>query len=159
MKKVLLVVLAVAVAVGIGAGGAFAQDKKVEFVLNIGAMTFYGGDLSFSGVGLVAGPQVDIHVTKGFMISPEFTFLTDTHFSGVVGLPGATLNYVGRGFFIGAGVVLPVSISEGLGVAELLPKVHLGYHGRKINLSLYTITAFNGMFRYGLVGVNLGYRF
>ena len=159
MKKVVLMVLVAALAVGLGAGRVFAQDKKVEVGLNVGAMTFYGGDLSFSGVGFTAGPQIDIHVTKGFMISPEFMFVTDSTFSGVIGLPGATLNYLGKGFFIGGGAVLPVSISEGLGVAELLPKVHLGYHGRKVSLTIYTITAFNGLFKYGLLGASLGYRF
>jgi hypothetical protein len=159
MKRVVLMVLVATLAVGLGAGRVFAQEKKVEVGLYVGAMTFYGGDLSFSGVGLTAGPQIDIHVTKGFMISPEFMFLTDTEFSGVAGLPGVTLNYLGKGFFIGAGAVLPVSISEGLGVAELLPKIHLGYHGRKVSLSVYTITAFNGFFKYGLAGASLGYRF
>lgn len=159
MNRTVLVVLAVVLAVGMGAGQAAAQDKKVEVVLNVGAMTFYGGDLSFSGLGLTAGTQIDIHVTKGFMISPEFSLVTDSHFSGAAGLPGVTFNYCGRGFFIGAGAVLPVSISEGLGVSELLPKVHLGYHGRKFNFGVYTITAFNGIFQYGLVGANLGYRF
>jgi hypothetical protein len=159
MKKVVMAVLAAALMAGLGTTGAFAQEKKVEFSLNAGVMTFYGGDLTFSGLGLTAGPQVDIHVAKGFMISPEFMLVTDTHFSGLAGLPGLTLNFVGRGFFIGGGAVLPISISDGLGVAELLPKVHLGYHGRKVNLSVYTITAFNAIFRYGVVGASLGYRF
>ncbi len=159
MKKVVMVVLAAALMAGLGTNGAFAQDKKVEVVLNAGAMTFYGGDLTFSGLGLTAGPQVDIHVAKGFMISPEFMFVTDTHFSGLAGLPGVTMNYVGRGFFIGGGAVLPVAISDGLGVAELLPKVHLGYRGKRVTLTVYTITAFNAIFRYGLVGASLGYRF
>jgi hypothetical protein len=159
MKKVVLAVLVMGLAAGIGAGQAFAQDKKVEFVLNAGAMTLYGVGLTLTGVGLTAGPQVDIHVAKGFMISPEFMFMTDTEFSGVLGLPGLTFNYVGRGFFIGAGAVLPVLISGGEGVGELLPKVNLGYHGRKVNLSVYTITSFNSMFRYGLVGAEIGYKF
>lgn len=159
MKKAILALLVAVLSVGWGAGQAFAQDKKVEFSLNAGALTFYGGDLDFEGLGLTAGPQVDIHITKGFMISPEFMFLTDTDFSGVAGLPGVTFNYLGRGFFIGGGVVLPVAISGGLGVGELLPKVHLGYRGRKVTLSVYTITAFNGIFRYGFAGANIGYRF
>jgi hypothetical protein len=159
MKKAVLTVLVMGLAAGWGAGRAFAQDKKVEVVLNAGAMTLYGGRLTLAGVVLTAGPQVDIHVAKGFLISPEFLFMTDTEFSGVLGMPGLTFNYLGRGFFIGAGAVLPVSISGGGGVGELLPMVNLGYHGRKVNLSVYTITSFNSMFRYGLVGAELGYRF
>jgi hypothetical protein len=159
MKRVILAVLVAALAIGLGTGTALAQDKKVELCLNVGALTFYGGDLAFSGLGLTAGPQVDIHVTKGFLISPEFMFATDIEFSGVAGLPGVTFNFLGRGFFIGGGAVLPVSLSGGLGIAELLPKLQLGYHGRKVNLSVYTITTFRAFFQYGLVGASIGYRF
>lgn len=159
MKKAVMVVLAAALIAGLGTSGAFAQEKKVEFSLNVGAMTFYGGEFSFSAVGLTAGPQVDIHVTKGFMISPDFMFLTDSHFSGLLGLPGVTFNYLGKGFFAGGGVVLPVAISGDVGVGELLPKLHLGFRGERVTLTVYTITAFNAIFEAGLVGASLGYRF
>jgi hypothetical protein len=159
MKKVVMAVLAAALMAGLGTTGAFAQEKKVEFSLNAGALTFYGGEFSFSDIGLTAGPQVDIHVTKGFMISPDLMFVTDTHFSGVLGMAGVTFNYLGRGFFAGGGAVLPFSISGEAGVGELLPKVHLGYRGAHVNLTVYTITAFNGIFKFGLVGAGLGYRF
>ena len=158
MKKVMLMVLVVGLVAGLGTRQAFAQDKKVEFSLNLGAMTFYGEE-SFSAFGLTLSPQVDIHVAKGFMISPEFMFVTDTHFSGVVGLPGVMFNFVGKGFFAGAGVALPVVISGEMGVGELVPKVNLGYRGAGITLTVYTITTFNEIFQWGLVGASLGYRF
>lgn len=159
MKKAVMVVMVIVMAAVWSAGQAFAQDKKVEFSLNAGAMTLLGGDISFAGVLLTLGPQVDIHVTKGFMISPEAMFLTDTGFSGVVALPGATFNYLGKGFFAGAGVVLPVSISDGLGAGNLLPKFHLGYRGRHVNLAAYLITSTEAMFSLNLIGASLGYRF
>jgi hypothetical protein len=159
MKKVGLVLLAVVMLAGGAAQQANAQDKKVDFSLNLGVMSFYGGEFSFSGFGLTLSPQVDIHVTKGFMISPEAMFLTDFEFSGVIGFPGVIFNYEGGGFFIGGGAVLPVAISGDVGVGELLPKFNIGYHGRRINLTAYTITSFNGIFRWGLVGASLGYRF
>jgi hypothetical protein len=67
MKKVMVLVLALGLVAGLGSRQAFAQDKKVEFSLNLGAMTFYGEE-SFSAFGLTLSPQVDIHVAKGFMI-------------------------------------------------------------------------------------------
>jgi hypothetical protein len=159
MKKVVLAVLMVGLAVGLGAGQAFAQEKKVEFSLNAGAMTLLGGDISFAGVLLTLSPQVDIHVAKGFMISPEAMFLTDVEFSGVIALPGVLLNYVGRGFFAGAGVVFPVSISDGFGTGSLLPKLNLGYRGRHVNLTAYLITDTAALFSLNLIGASLGYRF
>ena len=159
MKKVSLVLLAVAMLAAAGAQQANAQDKKVEFSLNLGVMSFYGGEFSFSDFGLTLSPQVDIHVTKGFMISPEAMFLTDFEFSGVVGFPGVIFNYTGKGFFVGGGAVLPVAISGDVGVGELLPKFNIGYRGRRISLTVYTITSFNGIFQWGLVGASVGYRF
>jgi hypothetical protein len=159
MKKVGLVLFVVVMLAAGAAQEAYAQDKKVEFSLNLGVMSFYGGEFSLTDFGLTLSPQVDIHVTKGFMISPEAMFLTDIEFSGVVGFPGVIFNYVGKGFFAGAGVVLPVSISGEVGVGELLPKVNVGYRGRRVNLTLYTITSFNGIFQWGLIGASVGYRF
>ncbi len=159
MKKVVMAVLAAALMAGLGTTGAFAQEKKVEFSLNAGAMTFYGGEFSFSRAAFAAGGQLDIHVTKGFMISPDLMFVTDTNFLDVLGLAGATLNYVGNGFFIGGGAVLPFAVSGEAGVGALLPKVHLGFRGSHVVLTVYTITAFNAIFQYGLLGASLGYKF
>jgi len=159
MKKVALAVLVMGLAAGIGAGQAFAQEKKVEFSLNAGAMTTLGEDISFAGVLLTLTPQVDIHVAKGFMISPEAMFLTDIEFSGVVALPGVMFNYLGKGFFAGAGVVFPVSITDGFGTGSLLPKLNLGYRGGHVNLTAYLITDTAAMFSINLVGASIGYRF
>jgi hypothetical protein len=159
MKKVAMALLVFGAAAAVASGPAWGQDKKVEFSVNAGVMTFYGSGFDVSGLGFTLSPQVDIRVAKGFMISPEFMFLTDSSFSGVIGLPGVIFNYVGKGFFIGGGAVLPVSISESAGVGELLPKINIGYRGGHINFTVYTITAFNGFFKYGLAGASLGYRF
>jgi len=159
MKKVVLAVLVMGLAAGIGTGPAFAQEKKVEFSLNAGVMTVLGGDISFGGVLLTLTPQVDIHIAKGFMISPEAMFLTDTSFSGAVALPGAMFNYLGKGFFAGAGVVFPVSITDGFGTGSLLPKLNIGYRGGHVNLTAYLITDTAAMFSVNLIGASVGYRF
>ncbi len=159
MKRIVLAVLVMGLAAGIGAGQAFAQGKKIEFSLNAGAMTLLGGDVSFEGVLLTLSPQVDIHVAKGFMISPEAMFLTNTSFSGVIALPGALLNFVGKGFFAGAGVVFPVAITDGFGTGSLLPKLNIGYRGGHVNLTAYLITDTQALFSMNLIGASLGYRF
>ena len=84
------------------------------------------------------------------MISPEFMFLTDSSFSGVIGLPGVMFNYVGKGFFVGAGPCCRSRSPKTAGAGELLPKINIGYRGGHINFTVYTITAFNGFFKYGL---------
>ncbi len=141
MKKVGVILLVV---VGMLAGAAvqqaYAQDKKVEFSLNLGVMSYLGSGESFADVLLAISPQVDIHVTRGFMISPEAMVITNFRFSGLIGFPGVIFNYVGKGFFIGAGVVLPVYVSaEDAGVGTILPKLNIGYRGKKINLTAFLI--------------------
>jgi hypothetical protein len=154
MKKAVLAVLVLGLAAGIGAGPAFAQEKKVEFSLNAGVMT------DFYSVGVALSPQVDIHVTKGFMISPEAMVVTDFQFSGALLLPGVMFNYTGKGFFAGAGAVVPILISEyWSGSGDLLPKLNIGYRGRHVNLTAYLLTSTARLFSENLVGATIGYRF
>jgi hypothetical protein len=154
MKKVVLAVLVMGLAAGIGAGRAFAQDKKVEFGLNLGFMT------DFYGFGVALSPQVDIHVTKGFMISPEAMVVTDFQFSGALLLPGVIFNYTGKGFFAGAGAVVPIFISGWWsGTGDLLPKLNIGYRGRHVSLTAYWLTSTAQLFSENLAGATIGYRF
>lgn len=159
MKRIVSVALAVGVVFLSGFGSAYAQDKKVEFSLNVGAMTVLGGDISFGAVLLTLTPQVDILVAKGFLISPEVMFLTDTRFSGFAFLPGLVFNYLGNGFFVGGGAVVEVSVVDDMGARALLPKLNIGYRGRHVKLTAYLITFTEAMFSLNLVGVNFGIRF
>lgn len=154
MKKVFSMLLAAALSVGLGAGQAFAQGKKVEFVLNLGVAT------DFYSVGAALSPQVDIHITKGFMISPEAMIVTDFQFTGALLMPGVMFNYTGKGFFAGAGVVYHILIGgwwEGTG--NLLPKLNIGYRGRHVNLTAYWLTSTAHLFSSNLAGATIGYRF
>jgi len=159
MKKIILAVFVVCLVAGWGTGQAFSQDKKVEFSWNLGIMSSYYGEELLSAFGFTLSPQVDIHVSKGFMIIPEFMFLMNISFSGGGCFPGVMFNFVGKGFFAGAGIVLPVAISHAIDVVELVPKINIGYRGAKITLTVYTITTFKEIFQWGLVGTSLGYRF
>ena len=143
-----------ALAAGIGTGQAFAQEKRVEFSLNAGVMIFS------EEVGVALSPQVDIHVTKGFMISPEAMIVTDFQFTGALLFPGVMFNYTGKGFFAGAGVVVPIFISGWWsGAGDLLPQLNIGYRGRHVNLTAYLITSTAQLFSENLVGATIGYRF
>jgi len=154
MKRVVLAVLVMGLAAGIGTGQAFAQEKKVEFSLNAGVM------IVSEDVGIALSPQVDIHVTKGFMISPEAMAVTDFQFSGALLLPGVMFNYTGKGFFAGVGAVIPILISDyWSGAGDLLPKLNIGYRGRHVNLTAYLITSTARLFSENLVGATIGYRF
>jgi hypothetical protein len=154
MKKAVLAVLVMGLTAGIGTGQAFAQEKRVEFSLNAGVM------IVSEDIGVAFSPQLDIHVTKGFMISPEAMVVTDFQFSGALLLPGVLFNYTGRGFFAGAGVVVPVFISDyWTGAGDLLPKLNIGYRGRHVNLTAYLLTSTARLFSENLVGATIGYRF
>jgi len=163
MKKVFSVLLALGLAAGLGAGQAFAQGKKVEFSLNLGAMTDLGSEGSFSDVLFTFAPQVDIHITPAFMISPEVMLITDKHFSfdPLLFYTGVLLNYTAKGgFFVGAGVVLPVAFWDGeADTGDLLPKINLGYRGNHFNVTAYLLTDTHDLFKYNLIGLSAGYRF
>jgi len=163
MKKVFSVLLAAVLVVGLGAGQAFAQGKKVEFSLNLGAMTDLGSYGSFSDVLFTFAPQVDIHVSPAFMISPEVMVITDDSFSFDPFLlyPGIILNFTAKsGFFVGAGVVLPVMFWGGeTETGDLLPKINLGYRGNHFNVTAYLLTSTEEVFKDNLIGLSVGYRF
>jgi opacity protein-like surface antigen len=163
MKRTMVVLLAVALLPGLGARQAQAQDKKIEFSLNLGAMTYVGGDADFfSDILIMVSPQLDIHLAKRLMISPEVMLGTDFQFNGVYVFPGVILNYIGKGVFAGAGIIVPIAVNLGWWGAEVDPpglKLNLGYRGNHINLTAYLITEFQGMFSDNLIGVGVGYRF
>lgn len=163
MKKVMVMVVAAVLAAGLGTGQAFAQGKKVEFSLNLGAMTDLGEGGSFSDVLFTFAPQVDIHLSKSFMISPEVMVITDDSFGfdPFVLYPGVLLNFTAKGgFFAGAGVVLPVVFWDGeTDTGDLLPKINLGYRGAHVNVTAYLLTNTDSIFQYNLIGLSLGYRF
>lgn len=152
MKRIISVVLVAGLAIGVGARQAFAQDKKIEFSLNAGALTE-----SFEEVWATISPQLDFHVTKGFTISTEVMCTSD--FYNVVLLPGVLLNYTGRGLFAGAGVVLPVYITGGLEAGNLLLKLNAGYRFGHFHLTAYVITDTSAMFSENIFGAGIGYRF
>ncbi|MBE3112786.1 MAG: hypothetical protein IMZ46_20120 [Acidobacteria bacterium] len=162
MKKVLLMVLVVGLVAGLGSRQAFAQEKKVEFSLNLGVMTDLSSEGSFSEVLFTFAPQVDIHISPAFMISPEVMVITDDSFGFDPFLlyPGVILNYTSKGFFVGGGVVLPVIFWEGESdTGDLLPKINVGYRGNHFNLTAYLLTDTHEFLKYNLIGLGVGYRF
>lgn len=111
------------------------------------------------GAGAALTPQVDIRVTKGFMIGPEAMVVTDSQFSGALLLPGVMFNSTGKGIFAGAGVVVPMLIAEcWSGAGDLLPKRNIGYRGRHVNLTACLMTSTARLFSDDLAGATIGCR-
>ncbi|MGB8959771.1 MAG: hypothetical protein WCC00_12250 [Candidatus Aminicenantales bacterium] len=161
MKKAMVMVVAVVFLGGLVALPGFSQEKKVEFSLNLGVATNLDPDDSFSDAMFTFAPQVDFHVTRGFMISPEVMVITDDSFSFHPLLyPGVLLNYTSKSFFVGAGFVLPVMFWEGSpDTGDLLPKINIGYRGPHVNVTAYLLTDTHEFLKYNLIGLSAGYRF
>ena len=162
MKKAMVMVVAVVFLGGSVALPGFSQEKKVEFSLNLGVMTNLDPDDSFSDLMFTFAPQVDFHVTRGFMISPEVMVITDDGFSfdPLLLYPGVLLNYTSKSFFVGGGFVLPVMFWEdGTDTGDLLPKINIGYRGPHLNVTAYLLTDTHEFLKYNLIGLSAGYRF
>jgi hypothetical protein len=161
MKKVLWVLLVS----GSLAGGAFqqamAQEKNVEFSMNLGVMTDLSEESSFSDALYTLGAQADIRLGKSFKFSPEVQVITYRfHFDYVLVDPGIILNFTSKGFFAGAGVILPIVVGEGESeTGKLSPKFNVGYSGRHLILASYLITNAENLFKYNLIGASIGYKF
>jgi hypothetical protein len=84
MKRIVLAVLVMGLAAGIGTGRALAQEKKVEFGISLNVLSSFGGGYGFEDFGLGLTPQLDIHLAKRFMISPEIMLFTDFEFSASI---------------------------------------------------------------------------
>lgn len=157
MRKVILGILVVAMV-----GGAFqqvqAQEKKAQGGLNLGVM-FLGGPIE-EGFGLwTFGLSLDYRLGKNVTISPEVDIWTfQFHFESFILSPGLILNYQEGNFFVGAGVIFPVVISEFVTAdLGLFPKVNIGFRGKNVKLTAYALSnwALSGV----VLGASIGYRF
>jgi hypothetical protein len=155
MKKVFLNLIVV----GLLLGGVFqqaqAQDKTLEFNLNIGALT----DTSFEDALFTLGAGLDFHLGKLIMISPELQLWSyKFRFDAFLLNPGVILNFKMKNFFAGGGVILPFFISgdEDIESGELMPKINAGLRTNRIKIAVYMITTFHDLFDYILLGANVG---
>ena len=157
MRKVILGILVVVMI-----GGAFqqvqAQEKKAQGGLNLGVM-FLGGGIE-EGFGLwTFGLALDYRLGKNVTISPEVEVWTFRfYFEAFILSPGLILNYQEGSFFIGAGLIYPVVISEyETADVGLFPKINAGFRGKNVKLTAYALSdwALSGV----VVGASIGYRF
>jgi hypothetical protein len=161
MKKVLGVLLVIGLLAGGAGQKAMANGKKVEFSLNLGVMTDLTSESSFSDVLYTLGAQADISLGSSFKLSPEVQVITYRfHFDYVLLDPGIILNFTSKGFFAGAGIILPIVVGEGESdTGKISPKFNIGYSGRHVILAGYLITDTENFFEYNLIGVSIGYKF
>jgi hypothetical protein len=153
MRKVMFVALILSLVAGLGSRPVHAQDKKVEFSLNLGVVAS-----SPEGIRLVLSPQLDIHPTKRLMISAEAMFCM---IGDLTIYPGVIINYTVKRVFAGLGIALPIApnLFGGAEVDAPLLKLNIGYRGKRINLTTYLMTSTQEIFSENLVGATIGYRF
>ncbi len=112
MKKVMLGLLVV----GLLAGGLFAQapEKKWAFSVNLGVQTNLWRGSSFDEAQATVDLRAGYRIGKSFEISPEVMYATGYKFHTDFGFlyPGVMLNYLAKGFFVGAGAVIPVAFGQ-----------------------------------------------
>lgn len=144
-------------------GGAWGQgrQKSVEFTLSLGVQTDLSSGSSFSDALFTMAANLDVHVGRTVMISPEVMVVThDFDFGSVMVYPGAMLNFRLGAAYVGAGAVLPVLVwSGGSDTGDLSPKINVGVRAGHITLLAYLITNTHAFFENNLIGASVGVTF
>ncbi len=166
MKKVGLVLL---VAVGMLAGGAardaLSQGKKTQLSLNLGVQTNLSQGPSFNSAEFTLDARVGFRLGKSMELSPELMAVIDGefHLNHAYFYPGVILNYTTKGFFVGAGVVLPIFRGEEASdTGHPAAKVNVGYRLKNWMLTAYVIAwaeADIDILDGNWIGATIGYRF
>jgi hypothetical protein len=165
MKQVGLVLLVVVMLAGGAVQQANAQDKKVDFSLNLGVQTNVWSGSAFDYASFTLDARVGIALGKSFEISPEVMFVVDDSFNFDVVLlyPGVMLNYKAGNFFVGAGAVLPIAFGDGESeTGNIAPKINIGYKFGKLMITVYALTWTEPGIDFldvNYVGITLGYKF
>lgn len=151
MRNVIFILLIIGLLLGGIPQYAQAQDKKLEFNLNIGGLIPSGGHyhtMFSSGAGL------DFHLGEKIMISPELQL-----WKGVDAFllnPGAILNYKFENAFVGGGLTYSFFVSgDEHFSSELYPKINIGLRFNRIKFTFYIITSFEDL-SWILFGANIG---
>jgi hypothetical protein len=165
MKKVMVALLVMGLL--IGASFAQAQEKKVTFSVNLGIQTNLWRGTSFDLSQGTLDVRAGIRLGRSFEISPELMYATSHkfHFDYGYVYPGIVFNFVTKGFFVGAGAVLPITYGGGdTGSGNPAPKINVGYFSHGINLTAYIImytesSDYWGFPHFNFIGTTVGYRF
>jgi hypothetical protein len=165
MKNVVLGLLVM----GLVTGGLFAQapEKRWSYSFNFGLQTNLWRGSSFDEAQGTVDLRVGYRLGKSFEISPEVMYATGYKFHFDYGFlyPGVMLNYLSKGFFIGAGAVIPVAFGHGSSSSgNPAPKINIGYYHNHLQLTAYIIMytendPYWGFPHFNFVGASVGYRF
>lgn len=150
MKKAFFILALTAILLVGSPSKTQSQDKIAEIGLNLGFMTYpneLGGNAPNDTIPSF-GLNIDFHLKKFLMLSPEITLAPGPGLEYLVISPGVLLNYSSRSFWAGAGAVYV--ILDGF----VAPKVNAGYRVKHFVLTGYLVLA-----KGTLVGASLGYRF
>lgn len=133
---------------GLLIGGIFqpahAKDVTSELNINAGALATY----KFREILFTIGAGLDYHLGEYFMISPELQLWnSELRLSALQLNLSTTLNCKLKNFFVGAGASIPLFKTEDLAVFKISGmKMNAGLRTKKIKLTIYLITSFEGLF-------------
>jgi hypothetical protein len=163
MRKTLLTILAAGLfTAAVAAVPAWSQTR---FSLNAGVQTNIYEGTSFDNAWFTLDARLGIGLGRSFEISPEIMYAVDDSFDFSFNwlYPGVLVNYKSSGFFVGAGVLLPVFFGEGESdTASPSPKINLGYDFGRLKLTAYFLSILDtgvSLFDWNQAGVTLGLRF
>jgi hypothetical protein len=155
MKKVIFVLLGILLVTSLQA------TDQMNFSINFGVMT--DDTFSFDPILWTAGVTVDFHLTDLIAIAPEAMLVGyKFEFKEFLLYPGVMLNITPEQFFVGIGLVKPIWITSGSGTIvsdEFALKLHAGYAGNGLKLTVFLLTDFNNLFSSNLVGASIGFGF
>jgi hypothetical protein len=156
---VCLLFLAVAMPVANAQSGKTSSDVS-KFYINLGALA----NQDFDVFWWQTGAMLDLPLGNNLFITPEVMLIGYKFaFDEVYLFPGATLNLKfgdkGNEFFLGAGLLVYFTLANELGGGdELMLKLHGGFIGDNIKLTIYTYDYFEGgLFDYLYIGANVGF--
>jgi len=156
----LCLVLAVASVSSIYAETSNVSSDKSKFYINLGALANQDFDVFWWQTGVM----LDLPLGSNLFLTPEamligYKFAFDT----VYLFPGATMNLKfgnkGNEFFVGAGLLIYFYLAPEVGGGDdLMLKIHGGFIGDNIKLTIYTYDYFDGgLFDYLYIGANVGF--
>lgn len=153
--------IAFMVAAGMLLGLAAARPAEAQSRENERPLGFYI-DLGYVNLNsypkwIALGPELELRAGKVVSFNPELSvWLQDSFGSSVHIVPGLTVNFRIKRFFLGGGAVRRISDWTEDAGGRLVPKFQLGYLSgpAKLALSLYYLNRTNDI----VLGLNFGFR-
>ena len=156
-RKTIAFMVAAGMLLGLAAArpaGARSREKEppLGFYIDLGYV-----NLNSYPKWIALGPELELRLGKVVSFNPELSvWFRDSFGSSVLVVPGLTVNFRIKRFFLGGGVVRRISVWAGDAGGRLVPKFQLGYLSGPVRLALsfYYLNRTNDI----VLGLNFGFR-